>query len=73
MEPHQVLVLEDRDGGDWVVCRQAHFNALEDRIARLEDLAREVLKWLPDDLPSNELYAAVDNLAGAVPVQPAAR
>lgn len=41
-----------------------------DRIILIQDRARDLLKLLPDNLPSSELYAAVDNLAALVPPAP---
>lgn len=40
-----------------------------DQIITIQDRARDLLKLLPDNLPSNELYAAVDNLSALIPVE----
>ena len=49
---------------------QAQLSEAQQRIETLTKLAREVLVWLPDNLPSSELYAAVDNLAAVIPAAP---
>lgn len=44
---------------------------LRSRLRLIQDRARELLQLLPSDLPSNEFYAAVDNLSALVPVDKA--
>jgi hypothetical protein len=46
MEP-QILILEDRDGGDWALCRVAYF----DEVTKQRDEALRLL---------DELYALVN-------------
>lgn len=58
------------DATEQVQALQAQLSEAQQRIETLTKLAREVLVWLPDNLPSSELYAAVDNLAAVIPTAP---
>ena len=67
-EDREAAVCPEDVGFEEVIQRiRAERDTLREALTELTGLARDVLVWLPDNLPSSELYAAVDNLAVKIP------
>lgn len=73
LEDARSCVADLADKLDKVECERDVWKAkvptLAKENAELRSRARDLLKLLPDNLPSNELYAAVDNLSALIPVE----